>query len=110
MKLDTIEVLNDIDHYEIFIDIYTKIIHNGELLSWTELVCYQENSTLRSFNIVEGSIDHKSDLNNNTILLGMAIAGKYDLEVNDEIEVGILGNYSVKIGGLVGEFIDYSVL
>jgi len=34
----------------------------------------------------------------------------YDLEVNDEIEVGILGNYSVKIGGLVGEFIDYSVL
>ncbi len=110
LKNDTIEVLNEINHYEIFIDIYTKIIHNGELLSWTELVCYQENSTLRSFNIIEGNLDSKSDLNNNTVLLGMAIAGKYDLEVNDEIEVGILGNYSVKIGGLVGEFIDYSVL
>ncbi|NPD90312.1 MAG: FtsX-like permease family protein [Asgard group archaeon] len=110
MKNDSIEALKDIDQHEIFIDVYTKIIHNGELLSWTELVCYQENSSLRSFNIIEGSITQKSDLSNSTILLGNAIAGKYDLGLHDEIEVGILGNYSVEIVGLVGELIDYSVL
>ncbi|MCG3222747.1 MAG: ABC transporter permease, partial [Candidatus Heimdallarchaeota archaeon] len=110
LKNDNIEVLKDINHHEIFINVYTKIIHNGELLSWTELVCYQENSTLRSFNVIEGSVTQKSDLSNKTILLGTAIAGKYDLKLNDEIDLGILGNYSVEIIGLVGELIDYSVL
>ncbi len=110
IKNDSIEILNGINNHEIFIDVYTKIIHKGELLSWTELVCYQENSTLRSFNVIEGSVTQKSDLSNNTILLGNAIAGKYGLELNDEIDVGILGNYSVEIVGLVGELIDYSVL
>ncbi len=110
MNNDSITILDDINHHEVFIYMYTKIIHEGEILSWTEFACYQENSTLRSFNVIKGKIEHKSDLGNNTVLLGTSIAGKYGLEVNDEIEVGILGNYSVKIAGLVGEFIDYSVL
>ncbi len=107
---DSIEVLQSINHHEIFVNVYTKIIHDGELLSWTELACYQENSTLRSFNVIKGDLDHKSDLTNDSIFLGTAIASKYNLELNDMIEVGILSNYSVEIVGLVGEFIDYSVL
>ncbi|MCE7743067.1 MAG: FtsX-like permease family protein, partial [Candidatus Heimdallarchaeota archaeon] len=107
---DSIEILQSISHHEIFVNVYTKIVHNGELLSWTDLACYQENSTLRSFNVIKGDLDHKSDLTNDSIFLGSAIASKYDLGLNDMIEVGILSNYSVEIVGLVGEFIDYSVL
>ncbi|MHA1200335.1 MAG: ABC transporter permease [Candidatus Heimdallarchaeaceae archaeon] len=107
---DSIEVLQSINHHEICVNVYTKIVHDGELLSWTELACYQENSTLRSFNVVKGDLDHKSDLTNDSIFLGSAIASKYNLGLNDMIEVGVLSNYSVEIVGLVGEFIDYSVL
>ncbi len=106
----SIEAFQSINNHEIFIDVYTKIIHEGELLSWTELACYQKNSTLRSFNVVKGDIDNKSDLTNDSICLGIAIANKYELKLNDRIEVGILSNYSVEIVGLVGEFIDYSAL
>ncbi len=104
------EVLDDVDTYEVFVGIYTKIIHNNEMLSWTELVCYQENSSLRNFNVIEGEFEQNSDLNNETVLLGNTIAGKYDVKIGDEIEIGILGNYSVTVTGLVGELIDYAVM
>ena len=107
---ESIEAFQNINHHEIFIDVYTKIISNGKLLSWTELACYQENSTLRSFNVIKGKLERKSDLTNTSVLLGNSIASKYDLKLDDQIEVGILANYTVEIVGLVGEFIDYSVL
>ena len=110
MDGSSLDELKDITHYEVFVDVYTKIVHNGELLSWTELVCYQENSTLRNFNVIKGEFEQNSDLDNNTVLLGNTIAGKYDIEIGDEIEIGILGNYTVKITGLVGELIDFAIL
>ncbi|MHA1397459.1 MAG: ABC transporter permease [Candidatus Heimdallarchaeaceae archaeon] len=110
MKTNENGGLADLTHYEIFIDAYSKVIYNSQILSWTELLCYQENSTLRKFNVIKGKYKQKSDLGNNTILLGKSIAGKYDIEINDELEIGILGNYSVKVAGLVGEMIDYSIL
>ena len=104
------EVLDGVDTYEVFVGIYTKIIHNNELLSWTELVCFQENSSLRNFNVIEGEFENNADLDNETVLLGNSIAGKYDVKIGDEIEIGILGNYSVTVSGLVGELIDYAVM
>ncbi|MCK4896867.1 MAG: ABC transporter permease, partial [Candidatus Heimdallarchaeota archaeon] len=104
------EVLDDVDTYEVFVGIYTKIIYNNEMLSWTELVCYQENSSLRNFNVIEGEFEQNSDLDNETVLLGNTIAGKYDVKIGDEIEIGIIGNYSVTVTGLVGELIDYAVM
>ena len=104
------EVLDDVNHYEVFVSIYTKIIHNNELLSWTEFECYQQNSSLRNFNVIKGEFEQNSDLDNETVLLGNTIAGKYDIKIGDEIEIGILGNYSVTVIGLVGELIDYAVL
>ena len=110
MEESSSEDLEDINHYEVYVGIYTKIIHNNELLSWTELSCYQENSTLRNFNVIKGEFEKNSDLTNGSVLLGNTIAGKYDIEIGDEIEIGILGNYSVTVTGLVGELIDYAVL
>ncbi len=110
MEENNPEVLDDVNHYEVFVSIYTKIIHNNELLSWTELACYQQNSTLRNFNVIKGEFEQNSDLDNETVLLGNTIAGKYDIKIGDEIEIGILGNYSVTVTGLVGELIDYAVL
>ncbi|MHA1346659.1 MAG: ABC transporter permease [Candidatus Heimdallarchaeaceae archaeon] len=104
------EVLDGVDTYEVFVGIYTKIIHNNELLSWTELVCFQENSSLRNFNVIEGEFENNADLDNETVLLGNTIAGKYDVKIGDEIEIGILGNYSVTVKGLVGELVDYAVM
>ncbi len=88
------EVLKDVSHYEVFVSIYTKIIHNNELLSWTELACYQQNSTLRNFNVIKGEFEQNSDLDKESVLLGNTIAGKYNVKIGDEIEIGILGNYS----------------
>ncbi len=104
------EVLKDVSHYEVFVSIYTKIIHNDELLSWTELACYQQNSTLRNFNVIKGEFEQNSDLDKESVLLGNTIAGKYDIKIGDEIEIGILGNYTVSVTGLVGELMDYAVL
>jgi putative ABC transport system permease protein len=107
---DSKEALSGINHHEICINLFTKFIHNGEVLSWTELVCYQENSSLRTFNVIKGGEIEKSDLNKDEVLLGVSIAGEYDIELNDEIKIGILGNYSVEVKGFVGELIDYSIL
>ncbi len=110
MKNDSIEPLEDITHSEIFIDVFTKISLEDEFLGWAQLFCYQENSTLRSYNVIEGDNTEKSDLNSQEILLGNSIAGKYNISLGDKIDIGILGNLSVEISGLVGELIDYSVL
>ncbi|MHA1563325.1 MAG: FtsX-like permease family protein [Promethearchaeota archaeon] len=110
MKNDSIKPLEDITRSEIFIDIFTKISFQDEFLGWAQLYCYQENSTLRSYNVIKGDSTEKSDLNSQEILLGNSIAGKYNLSLGDKIDLGILGNLSVEISGLVGELIDYSVL
>jgi len=101
--------MSQIKHSEVFIDIYTKITHNNKFVSWAQLTCYQENSTLRDFNVIKGTSTEKSDLTKNNVLLGNAIAGKYDIILKDDISIGLLGNYSVQVTGLVGELVDYSV-
>ncbi|MHA1244975.1 MAG: ABC transporter permease [Candidatus Heimdallarchaeota archaeon] len=112
-----LEVLNNVTnphiekiaHSEVFVDIYTKISHNDKFVSWAQLACYQENSTLRNFNVIKGTSTAKSDLTQKKVLLGNAIAGKYDIKLNDDINIGILGNYTVEVTGLVGELVDFSV-
>ncbi len=106
---DTIPYTDNITHSEIFIDLYTKITHQGDFASWAQLVCYQENSTLRNFNIIKGDVQEKTDLSSTKVLLGNSIASKYEINLFDNITIGILGNYSVQVAGLVGELVDYSV-
>ncbi len=106
----TNELSTEITYHEVYLELPTKINHDGQLLTRTSLQCYQSNSTLRNFNLIEGDIIEKSDMDKNGIILGQAILGKYNLSLNDEIQIGILGNYTVSIDGIVAEFIDYSVL
>lgn len=100
---------SEIESHEKFISMYTRLNKDDKFLTWTELNCYQEDSSLRKFNVIKGDIKSKQDLNATTILIGQSIASKYDLEVGDTIEIGLIGNYSVTIGGLVGELIDYNI-
>ncbi|MHA1115681.1 MAG: ABC transporter permease [Candidatus Heimdallarchaeaceae archaeon] len=102
--------LENITYHEIFLSFYTKIIRNDELLTWSQFECYQTNSTLRNYHVVKGDVTEKEDLGNSTIFLGKSLAGKYDIKIGDKINIGILGNYTVEVVGLVGELVDYSVL
>ncbi len=106
---ETITEMNEITHSEVFINLYSKITHDGEFASWAQIECYQENSTLRNYNIIKGIAEDKGDLTSKKVLLGNAIAGKYDIELFDNISIGILGNYTVEVTGLVGELVDFSV-
>jgi putative ABC transport system permease protein len=99
---------SDIVKSELYISLYTKLSVNDEFKSWMSLECYQANSTLRNFNIIEGDSDSQTSLTKNTIILGNSIAGKYDIGVDDEIQIGTLANYSVQVTALVGELIDYT--
>jgi putative ABC transport system permease protein len=116
MSIDEIEdfmknnVSSKIEYFEIYLDIYTKITINNEFKTWTHLQAYQENSTLRTFNIIEGDIRNKKGIDSNNIIIGQSIAGKYDIDIGDKIEIGLLGNYSVSVSGKTGELIDYNVL
>jgi len=94
---------------ETFIDLYTKINFKGEFISWAQITCFQENSTMRHFNVIKGYAYEKNQLDQSTVLLGNAIASKYDISVGNNITIGLIGNQTVEIGGLVGELVDYSV-
>jgi putative ABC transport system permease protein len=98
----------EINHREVYISLFTKLSYQGKFQSWLELQCYQSNSTLRSINVVDGDNGLTDSLASDEIILGKSIAGKYDINIGDEIEVGTLSNYSVKVEALVGEMIDYS--
>lgn len=99
---------DEILHYEKFVYTYVKIYDDDKLLTLTELNVYQTNSTLRNFHIVSGNVHDKSEITKNQIVLGKSLAGKYDLGIDSEITLGSLQNYTVKIGALVGELVDYS--
>jgi putative ABC transport system permease protein len=107
---ESIAINQEITKSEVFINLFTKITHNNEFASWAQLSCYQENSTMRNYNVIKGLAKEKEDLSSTEVLLGNAIAGKYDILLEDNITIGILGNYTVKVKGLVGELVDYSVL
>jgi ABC-type antimicrobial peptide transport system permease subunit len=107
---ESIAINQEITDSEVFINLFTKITHNNEFVSWAQLSCYQENSTMRNYNVIKGLAKEKEDLSSTEVLLGNAIAGKYDILLEDNITIGILGNYTVKVKGLVGELVDYSVL
>ncbi|MHA1400678.1 MAG: ABC transporter permease [Candidatus Heimdallarchaeaceae archaeon] len=110
MHDNSLTALKGISHYEVFINSYTKIVRDNELLSWTQIACYQENSSIRNYHIIEGDITDKTELGTHSILLGQAIASKYEINIGDKIDIGIIGNYSVEVVGIVGELIDYAVL
>lgn len=97
----------DIPHYESYISLFTKF-DTGDNESYLELLCYQENSSFRNFNIISGDVDSKKDITEDKIILGQSIAGKYDINVNDEITIGTLNDKNVKVAGLLGELIDTS--
>ncbi len=98
----------EVIQYEEFVYSYIKLYRGDELLTLTELEVYQTNSTLRNFNIIEGTIQSKADLTQNQIVLGSSLAGKYELDLGDEIKMASLENHTVEIGALVGELIDFS--
>ncbi len=94
---------------ETFVDLYTKINYQDEFVSWAQITCFQENSTMRHFNVIKGDVIDKSQLDESTILLGKAFASEYDISIGDEITIGLIGNQTVKVGGIVGELIDFTV-
>ena len=97
----------DIPHYETYVSVFTKM-DTGDNESWIELLCYEEDSRFRHFNIISGPLRSKEELDKDTLLLGQSIAGKYNVEVGDEIDIGTLGSFEVQVGGLIGELIDTS--
>ncbi len=109
MVNDSNPTITQITASETFVDLYTKVNFRGEFVSWAQFTCYQENSSMRHFNVIKGDAKDKSQLDQSTILLGNALASKYDISVGDDVSIGLIGNQTVKVGGLVGELVDYSV-
>ncbi|MHA1819758.1 MAG: ABC transporter permease [Promethearchaeota archaeon] len=101
---------NQFEKYEFFLSIYSKLSVNGQFKGWVEIQCFQENSTMRNFNVIKGDVKYKSDLNQFNVLLGQSLAGKYDIKLGDKIQIGTLNNYTVSVSGLVGELVDYNIL
>ena len=97
-----------IDHYESTIKVYSNMVFGGKIQGGFLIECFQANSTFRSLNIIEGEISDKTALNSTSIILGNAIAAKYDIQIGDEIQIGLLENYTVEIAGIVGEFLDHA--
>ncbi|MHA1340439.1 MAG: ABC transporter permease [Promethearchaeota archaeon] len=97
------------EKYEFFLSIYSKLSVDGEFKSWVEVQCFQENSTLRDFNVIKGNVKEKSDLNQLNVLLGQTLAGKYGIKLGDKVQIGKIDNYTVTIAGLVGELVDYNI-
>lgn len=101
---------DNISHYESYISIYSRLTVDGDFKSWMGLECFQENSTFRNVNVIGGDAKDLEDTTGTKVILGNGIAGKYSINVGDDIDIGIFGNYSVEVGGLLGELIDFSVI
>ncbi|MBD3351675.1 MAG: FtsX-like permease family protein [Candidatus Lokiarchaeota archaeon] len=99
-----------IEHYELYISTYSRLIVDGKLKSSMALDCYEVDSTFRNVNVINGDTKNLDDTGPNKIILGNGIAGKYEINVGDNVEIGLFGNYSVEVGGLSGELIDFSVI
>ncbi|MHA1281056.1 MAG: ABC transporter permease [Promethearchaeota archaeon] len=99
-----------IKHYELYISVFTELFYENKFKTWMELECYQKNSTLRNLHIISGDIGSQKDLNEDKIILGQSIAGKYDISLDDKIEIGTIDRYSIKVVGLIGELVDYSAI
>lgn len=98
-----------VTHHEFFISIYPQIYKDGEFLNWIELRAYQENSTIRHYHVIKGSVKSKADLTPDSIIIGQTIASKYDINVGDTLMIGG-ANHTLSVQGLVGELIDTSLL
>ncbi len=99
---------NDILDYETTITVYSSLIQAGEVQGGFIIECYQANSTLRNLNIVDKEISDPKDITSDEIILGIAIADKFDILLGDVIQIGLLDNHTVQVVGLVGELIDYT--
>lgn len=99
-----------IKHYEVYISTYSRLIVGGDFKRGIALDCYQENSSFRNVNVIEGQTKGLSDTTPSEIILGNGVAGKYDIRVGDEIDIGLYANLTVQVGGLSGELIDYSAI
>lgn len=97
-----------IKDYEMKISVYSPLYVQNESKGSLIIECYQENSTLRNVNVVEGSVDALKDTTAHSILLGGAIAEKYGISIGDKIQIGLFENITVEVVGLVGELVDYS--
>ncbi len=97
-----------IDHYENTITVYSNLNVDGENEGGFIIECYQANSTFRNMNIVSGEITDKKSLNSSTIFLGSTVAKENEILLGDEIQIGLIDNFSVEVVGMIGEFIDHS--
>ncbi|UYP45834.1 hypothetical protein NEF87_002119 [Candidatus Lokiarchaeum ossiferum] len=97
-----------IEHYESTITVYSNLNVDGNNEGGFIIECYQANSTFRDMNIISGEITDKKSLNSSTIFLGNTMAKDNEIVLGDEIKIGLIDNFTVKVVGMVGEFIDNS--
>jgi putative ABC transport system permease protein len=111
------EVLNWVQSHPILSDsidiiegyVYAPVfISRGFRLQAAPLQAFHENTALREFNVIKG----KRNLNENEVLLGNNIANDLGAKPGDSITIFGMGydNVSVKVAGITGELMDYSLL
>lgn len=97
-----------VTQHEAMVTLYSTLSIDGDLKGGFIIECYQANSTLRNWNVVERDFDSNADINSSQIILGIAIADRYDILLGDQIQIGLLDNQTVQVVGLVGELVDYT--
>jgi putative ABC transport system permease protein len=90
---------------EAMIDDYTGL-KTGSGVKFVHIQAFEENSALRSFNVIKGTKDLK-----NGVLVGSILAKKQDIKVGDTLTFVMADHTSqAKVTGITGELLDDSVL
>ncbi len=98
---------NSIDTIEGYI--YAPVfVSHGFKFQAAPLQAFHEDSALRDFNVIRGN----KKLNENELLLGNNVAKDLGVKPGDSVSLYGMGNTSVtvKVAGITGELMDYSVL
>jgi putative ABC transport system permease protein len=89
---------------EAMIDDYVGIEKNSEV-QFVHIQAFEENSSLRSFNVISGSEDLK-----NGVLVGSILAKKQNIKVGDTLTFVVANRMNqAKVVGIAGELLDNSV-
>ena len=90
---------------EVMIDDYTGLKTDSGV-KFVHIQAFEDNSALRSFNVIKGTKDLK-----NGVLVGSVLAKKRDIKVGDTLTF-IMANQTshTKVTGITGELLDDSVL
>jgi putative ABC transport system permease protein len=78
--------------------------HRGEL-KFMHIQAFQENSTLRKFNVIEGKMDFSTG-----VLIGSLVADRLNVGPGDSVLFNLSGfEISLEVTGITGELMDDSV-